>query len=522
MKKRITEGEPIGESKKVRGKNSIPAFSIPAFSIPESKIFRNQSGIDADIPNRDDYKMIRSVTMSAQGKLNIKGFIDEVFTGLINATWGKIEYYGFPSTLVLDNHSVVMASQIYDREFKTQNESHEYDNINTYEKYFLKRRQIAEPKITWLGAPSVVFSYKNRNILKPYLNNSNIINLMFWITSFNSSTCIADFSSNREPKDNLLLYCDKYKDLKTFCKRWQKQNTYYNYYNNNLKIHPREDQLKGKFLTDFESCFERIQQEDYSLGLYNDEHGTNYYQRYNELFTYFYPWDIEGVEIGNIEESELLKLLKEIYDKRMNTLTELRNIIMHDQHNVIHKLNNIIHDITKTDNYVEIILRKISTHEINYTLFLIAKILVLSQCNLEVKIINRKFELNERHREDIIGLIENIIFIMSQPLKLYEYQLIDKTFIMQEVGIYNPTVSSINRKSKFVLFEQHEDDITKITNIYISNKQLVTNDELINIEEEEDIQFNRNNFGGKKSRKRTYRKRRYTNRRYKKRTYCKN
>ena len=480
----------------------------------KSQLFRIQSGINEDLPNTENYKMIRSVVMNEHGKLKIKEFINEIFTGLLDASWGKIEYYGFPSTLLVDNQTVVMASQIYDREFTKDNKSGIYKDIKTYEKYFEKRIQRGAPKITWLGAPSIVFSYKNRNELKPYLNNSNVINLMFWITSFNSTTCISEFSnSTRDETDKLILYCDKYQDLKKFCKKWQIHNTYLNYYLNNVRKNPTEEELQGKFLTNFDSCFRRIQDEDYYLRLYNNEKNTDFYQRYNEMFTYYYPWDIEGLEIGNVEESELLKLLHEIHVQRKKTIDELYLIIEDDT--IIDKINMVI-DIFKKDDYQEIILTKISTFEINYTLFLIVKIIVLSECNLQERYIGRNFDLNQSDKENIRELITIIITIMKRPIKLYEYQLNynsidDKGFTMQEVGFYDDSVTSIKRKSPFVLFEQNLDENTKITNISISNKQLITNEQLTNdhlINDQEEQYWIPGHSGGRKksSRKKSSRK----------------
>jgi len=502
-------------------KKVIPEETI---ELPESTLFRQQSGIDTNIPNRNDYKMIRSILMDEYGKLQIKQYINELFSGILTNQFGTFEFYGHPSTLLIDNQSIVMASQIYDREF-TEGKAEHYNNIITYNEYFKKRHRVGKPKITWLGAPSAVYTYRNRELLKPYLNNSNNLNLFFWLTSFNSSTCLKEFAIARteragaELPDIELMFCDKYTELKQFCKKWQIHNTYSNYYSKDLKHVAHEDQrLQGKFLTNFESCFEKIIKEDDNLNRYNHEHGTNFYQRYNEMFTYFYPWDLEGIEIGNIDETELLRLLREIHANRMRTIDELK--IIRDRVDIIDIINYIINIITRNVNFIEIILQNIHNNTINYTLFLIAKILLLSECNLQTKIAMRNFNLQIRDRENVINLIEAIVFIMEQPLKLYEYELLDKRrFKMKEVGVYHIGLSSINRNSRFALFEQKLDMETQITNIYLSDKQLVTKEQLTHYEEQQAIEFNRNNFGGKKKstkksikkyRKRTYRKRRYT------------
>jgi len=52
------------------------------------------------------------------------------------------ELFGHPSTLLCDNTSIVMASQIYERVFTTTKK--EYADIKTISEYFTKRNELKE------------------------------------------------------------------------------------------------------------------------------------------------------------------------------------------------------------------------------------------------------------------------------------------------------------------------------------------------------------------------------------------
>jgi len=113
----------------------------------------------------------------------------------------------------------------------------------------------------------MVFNYKNRNRIKQYLNNNTVINLFFWITSFNSSRCIYNFSKEQGS------YCDKYKDLKKYCntQEYQAHDTF-------LSYKERKEGSQGtrsgdnKFLTNFSDVIVRIREEDKAIDEYNTTH----------------------------------------------------------------------------------------------------------------------------------------------------------------------------------------------------------------------------------------------------------
>jgi len=64
------------------------------------------------------------------------------------------------------------------------------------------------------------------------------------------------------------------------------------------------------------------------------------YQRYNEVFTYFFPWDISGIEIGLTSTRELNTLLTQLQASRMNTIEDIRKMIAHEK--LISTLNVLI------------------------------------------------------------------------------------------------------------------------------------------------------------------------------------
>ena len=126
-----------------------------------SRIYRDQKGIYEDVPHDKNYNIIRSMTMDENGKIDDNKFISEIFTGFSST---NKEYIGYASTLLLPGHKVVMASQIYEKSFVAGN----FEGITTYKDYFRERKKHETSRITWLGAPSIVFSYKNRKTFKCY------------------------------------------------------------------------------------------------------------------------------------------------------------------------------------------------------------------------------------------------------------------------------------------------------------------------------------------------------------------
>jgi hypothetical protein len=419
-------------------------------------VFRQQSGIEISEENIDKVRFVRCILRNKEGKINTN-IINELFDGLFK--WGEtyIEYYGHPSTMIIDNTSVVITSQIFEREYSL-NQS-KYESVNTYEDYFQTKKTHSN-KITWLGSPSIIYSYKNRLTLKKFLNENLVINLFFWITSFNSSTCIRDFT--RETSG--ISYCDKYAELKKYCADTLKYRIHKTYFEwiNNFTLN------ESKFITDFESAVERIHLEDEALKVFNNTiiNNKKYYQRYNEVFTLFFPWDVEGIEIGTIPKGELTAFVDEYITKRTVMIRDFESILSDD--NKITTMNNLTQIILLNDgNEIQ---KYLNNENLSYTFFLLTKYILLSNCDI-VELINTNYKINVDHLSSINQLISVIISILSQPLKFFEYKLNDDDFTFQlvEVELNN------DRHSEFVLFEQEKNETTNITHVYKSNKKLTIN-----------------------------------------------
>lgn len=443
-------------------------------------IRREESGIYNNPNTKINYKIVRSISLSEDGKLNNSDMLDEIFKGVKtfknnNKTFKNsnktIELFGHPSTIIIDDKSVIIASQVYELLF-SENKSL-YNNIKTYSNYFNKRKNIIQSNkkigITWLGSISIVYSYKDRNMFTKYFN-SPITNLFFWITSFNSSKCITAFLNKNEKETNenkISKYCNKYKSLKKFCKdqsKYQIHNTYSYLLEDNI------GKKSYKFLTNFNDALDKICKEDDALKIYNTYNETNYFQRYNETFTYFFPWDIEGIEVGNRKNEEIIDLLNNINLCKKETIKNLNNI--NNDSNKISIINMIINKILISD--INGINNDINNEKkYTYTYFLLSKFLLLSECNF---IVRKNIINNNLINNSIKDIILIIINLLNKDLIIYEYTLqTNNTFKIIEIGKYtieNKLIGKLNRNNKFILFEQKKNLGNNITQVSISDKQL--------------------------------------------------
>jgi hypothetical protein len=701
--------------------------------------FRSIKGIQARAPDRDDYKLVRALTMDVDPhtkspKVKLDKFINEIYKGLSIDLSGHVrEIPAMSSSLIVNGTRTIMASQMYESAYDEK----KYTDVKTYGNYYIRR--FSDPsaqRITWLGSPAMVFSYKNRATLEPYLNGLSVINLMFWITSFNTADCYNEYSKNNEeqpgylrsallkkinenkdrsiresdkpilvtkyifafdiddtlykqnkeinkgkgliitdetdefkefrrniidkmktiinsenyiwiitannyPKyefvntyfdaddrnffskseyfyymnntnipliyedaknffpeefkdeykfvinkvhekghkpyalyaqtliekynyntrhpdnkidnfkiylfddnkehnlkencekfditlklvtdfdkkappvpvlddfltailddeniyelskktqettqettqeitqetkeetkeetrqkkkelDAVALYCNKYGALQDYCKKpkYQKYNTYKNYYENNKDETKNKD--GGEFLTNFEECIERVKKEDEYLGKFNSEAKTNYYLRYNEMFSYIYPWDIEGIEIGSLSEENFTQVKKEIETERYKIVAQLEKMILNEDNikDSIRRMNMIIYTIINNLDYANIIYDYINNKKkqdlkITHTLFLLTKLILLSKCNMNKNFNYKEFEFSS-DTENITNLINEIIKIMKKPLEIFEYVL------DEESGLFEmKKITSNTKRSKNLTLFQLEDEATR-------------------------------------------------------------
>jgi len=99
----------------------------------------------------------------------------------------------------------------------------------------------------------------------------------------------------------------------------------------------------------------------------------------------------------------------------MNTIEDIRKMIAHEK--LISTLNVLI-SLILTSRIETTHAFVIEYLEGNYTFFLIAKLLLLSICDIEEGI----SILKEDSKENILLLLQELIKILSDPLILYEYK----------------------------------------------------------------------------------------------------
>jgi hypothetical protein len=422
-------------------------------SIEEEELFDvstpiSPSGTNVVFPNRRDYgekefHIIRSIVMDADGYLNIDSFINEIFGGYFNPS---IEYIGLPSTIVLNGGNVIMASQIFDRPFEQDFKDGIYSHVSNIEEYFAVRKTNALrntgkfPIVTWIGSPSVTFNYENRNILNDILGSSGL-NLIFWLTSFNSTACIvkADVSKYK--------YCNRFHKIKKLCNNksdYQIHDTYSNYMSKN-----------NKFITNFEDAIHAIAEEKEAIDKYNEEHASDCYQRYNEMVTYFFPWDINGIEIGMTNPNNTKRLADSLLFERNKFSDRYQQLVeTKDVDELKEYFNILIKDYIKLQNKEELLSLGYHISDI-----LFCRFLLYCKCGSSISFSGEQLK-------------NALIFIMQklkEPLEINEYIINPDTrsgtFIMK--GYYSGSENSLlARASDFSLFIQKKNQINpKLTQV---------------------------------------------------------
>lgn len=168
----------------------------------KSPLISLNSGFNEDIPN--NLFMLRSISVNKKTKvLNTQSILNELFHGKTTA----YEILGQPSTIIIPRQAnVILASQIFHRNFRGA--------IN-WESYILDSGSSeGGTRLTWIAAPSIVFSYKNRLTLMGKFNRS-CVSTFFNITTFASSSCIRKETEKEYMQG--LEYCDKMLELKKNC-----------------------------------------------------------------------------------------------------------------------------------------------------------------------------------------------------------------------------------------------------------------------------------------------------------------
>lgn len=284
-----------------------------------------------------DYYCIRSVTIMNKTPnifSNITESIESAIDSLMKGHTERFDIKGFPSTLlnitstiVPTESNVIIASQLFPisfnkTEFNRFQEEQPRCKKNTYETYFKYDLEIEHSKILWLGSPSFVFNYKRREKLVDFLK-TNCIDMFWNITSFRSTECINNFFNTHKEELNI---CQIYQQLFNFCNTDEYRST-----------RPFSDR-RPDFITNFDNAIQHIKEECNQLQILTVGERPIKYQRYNELFSYFFPWDLEGIEIGGYEDDIIKIMLDKIVLYRYELLREFTELYRNLQENVFIKI----------------------------------------------------------------------------------------------------------------------------------------------------------------------------------------
>ena len=408
---------------------------------PSKRILeRKTSGLHVD-PSLN-LKMIRSIS-STKGTIEIDGALKEIFTGRINISGNKVELFGMPSTVIMDGINVVIASQIYSREHINLHE--EYNGITSYNEYYAKRNELGnkDAKITWLGSPSLVFSYENRKEFKEILGNT-CISMIFDIASYSSTACIKEAHLELLSGDK---YCNKFEKLKTLCNDKTKFRTHPTF------AHPTREQMGEKFITSFEDITTALIEEQRAT----EEQHSIPFQRYNELLSYFFPWDIVGIEVGGMSKDKTDELYNKIMSYKSSFITDLTSYF-----------NKTDEDLTAIITETHETILKGELNNINDSIFILVKFIMTCDCMVD------GYSIIERIRKikDTIYLILKYLIL---PITIYEYGRLTTNDKYSLIPI--DYVNYAYRTTMFELFEQNEDEITKfieITPVIATGFQLKT------------------------------------------------
>jgi len=350
----------------------------------------------------DDFKLVRTLIMKDYG-VNIGQALDEIFKGRLVIKGKTIELTGLPSTVITKGCNVTIASQIFMREY----EEPLYKNITTYSafyrKFWARMKELKNNAVWfWAGAPSFVFSYKNRMKFK-----HSCVRGIFYPIPYGSTKCVIDSQLDAMKDDS---YCERYDFLENKCtdKEYLKSTTH--------------SKLHRKFITDFKQVIPALQKEQAAL---DAKKGKNSVMFYNEMLSYFFPWDVIGIEIGGMSANVTNRLL--------NQFNARKRAFVKDITAFMEKADD---EILKTVEVCKINIRFSKINAIDDSLFIFVKFLTLCGCE------GCAFGIH-----DIRFCVRTILDLLKTPIKLYEYGRPSHTshFRLTELP-------ALRRTTKFELF----------------------------------------------------------------------
>jgi len=348
--------------------------------------------------------------------------------------------------LIVPNTNIIIASQIYPGKYASVKHG---ITATTLSEYYEQIQTTAIKKdISWLGFPSMVFSYNNRNTIKEKIRStfedymSTCVSFLFGPFSFHTTEVISDIGKKEIESQSFLTAQDKHRKFRELTKE--------------VDIHgmvPWERELLSKTpispLTTIEEARDCMINEQSAMDILQTFacHGgepTKGFIRYNEVWSFFYPWDICGIETGLIPTEMCMDLLSQLNKAKDTFLSDLAKITIDES--IVDQIN--------ADGHIDMRLNE------NPSQFIFIKF--VKECF--PKKMNQSLNV-ERSIEYLIQLQT----ILIETLTTIEYRLYD--YSMDETGYHS--LKELTTRSPFQLFEQHNDTTySKISYCFLSTNQL--------------------------------------------------
>jgi hypothetical protein len=376
-------------------------------------------GLNVSVDYMNNIYFVRSCT-NWEGNLDIKNLLGDIFNG--RRKW--FEVIDHPTTLIMPGRAnVALPSQLfppnYTSSFDKDKLSKTLDNDNL--------------KLNWTGVPSIIIDYKHSRTALTEPLRVSCLDFFFNMSSFNTSSCIGDFGKRHTAQTTK---CQKFSGLRKTCfdKKYNTHKTMYS-----IKRHP------NRFITTIDDAANAVVYEQTEL---DEKYGNNSVQMYNETFSYVYPWDVTGIEVGHQEfKSDTIKLYKELSKLRRKYAETYRHFLEPKIFTKSFQLE--IHNATDLLYNSDI---GFPTADCKY---LLAKF--IDECSCGASNIVRYTLFNMKI------IIKEIIRLLDQPVVLWEYGRIkgDDKFNLIEVGNAERSLDnelmSFERSTHLELFYQNTD-----------------------------------------------------------------
>lgn len=259
----------------------------------------------------------------------------------------------------------------------------------------------------WLGAPSFVYDLNLRKKIMGIDTQNNI----FDITTFSSTACIRE--SKNLSMGNL---CNTYKYLEKKCN------------NTNYRSHEAFSKRLKKFIKNPKQITKKIKAEYKARKKINK---SNPYQRYNEILTYFYPWEIIGIEVGGRKPEISIELYNKLTKNFNNFKTDYKKIL-----NDKKEIDKLLNEINSSNN----------DSDLKYSKLSLWRYFKEYKCSSKNNVTKEKFVL----------ILENIVKQLEKELHYFEYGKVARSKFY-DLFIVDPINGKPYRKTTFDLFSQTAD-----------------------------------------------------------------